>query len=357
MSSLLAQFVQSNNRLSERVLADIKMHADHVARWPQTILEEMLLSCCTLYCEATMYTAPLVCACCSHAHFGVKMFDIMKEDCLLFDLDLLQITDKAFICNWIVGQLSIKFTFRDYELDCLMLDHHGMQYENDKIVLQFCHECSFSLKKMQLPKFAWKNNLYIGTLPEYYCDLTWVEEMLCCLYCTTAHVMCIYSSGTTDGSFVYHRNVCVHETNMVSVVNELPQKPADVNRVLSVLFIGPKCVQDLKKMKLFHMCKEKVWAFLLLEKHVNLLFKYVTLSQLNMDLYGDEGQCKQECIWEDVNLFNLRRIKSDVHHNSINLKKSDFLDLVVIVQSNLACEALSNIKCWQIQLKAAIVHL
>ena len=90
-----------------------------------------------------------------------------------------------------------------------------------------------------MPKFALANNLYQGCLPSQFNDLTGVEEMVCARYCYTAHITRLFQSHDPVLPNVLHSNMCAHEMNVVSTVAVLPRTVADINEMLSVVFIGP----------------------------------------------------------------------------------------------------------------------
>ena len=72
------------------------------------------------------------------------------------------------------------------------------------------------------------NQLYREVLPDEFHDMTWVEEMVCAIHRTTAHVTHLYESPDATQPFVYHGNVCAHEVNVVSMASVLPRTPGDI---------------------------------------------------------------------------------------------------------------------------------
>ncbi|KAF8525305.1 hypothetical protein JB92DRAFT_2635616, partial [Gautieria morchelliformis] len=101
-----------------------------------------------------------------------------------------------------------------------------------------CPDCHSSLTHEKVPRFALKNDLYSGHLPEEFMDLTWVEEMVCSLYRNTAHVMRLYDSSDPAQPRVFHGNTCAHDMNVISIADTLPRTPADLHGMISVVFVG-----------------------------------------------------------------------------------------------------------------------
>ncbi|KIK79168.1 hypothetical protein PAXRUDRAFT_36494 [Paxillus rubicundulus Ve08.2h10] len=138
------------------------------------------------------------------------------------------------------------------------------------VKLNICANCLSSLSKpAQVPHLALANNLYRGELPFYFCDLTWVEERVCAVYCLTAHVTCLFQSSDLSQPHIFHGNTCTHDVNVVSTASALPRTPADVNGYLSIVFFGPSKF-DLKNLgSMFHVWKGKIWCFLVWLKDHN----------------------------------------------------------------------------------------
>ncbi|KAJ7939237.1 hypothetical protein B0H13DRAFT_1578391, partial [Mycena leptocephala] len=125
------------------------------------------------------------------------------------------------------SRLRTNFEFSDNSnLNGLMLDYQGINPDGS---IEICEDCLSKLKQSELPKFALKNDLYRGRVPDEFSDLTWIEEMACCLYRTTAHVVRLFSSDNDKQPKVFHGNVCAHEMNIVNTATELPQTPQDIN--------------------------------------------------------------------------------------------------------------------------------
>jgi hypothetical protein len=124
-----------------------------------------------------------------------------------------------------------------------------------------CAKCHSALKKKKVPQLSLANHLYQGSLPNEFKDLTWIEEMVCAKYCNTAHITRIYQSSDPSQLKVFHGNTCAHDINVVSTASVLPQMPADINGMLSVVFIGPGRFKPDSLGPLFKIRKVKVWHF------------------------------------------------------------------------------------------------
>ncbi|KIO26175.1 hypothetical protein M407DRAFT_24508 [Tulasnella calospora MUT 4182] len=110
-----------------------------------------------------------------------------------------------------------------------------------------------------MPLFALANNLFRGSLPDRFQDLTWVEEMVCSTYRMTAHVTRLYQSsnpGDLLGSFRWFSSAPVKESALKYV---------------------------------FRIRKSKVWDFLLWLKVNNPLYKDRLLSLDQLALYDKDG--------------------------------------------------------------------
>ncbi|KAJ7937507.1 hypothetical protein B0H13DRAFT_1852479 [Mycena leptocephala] len=122
------------------------------------------------------------------------------------------------------SRLRTNFEFSDNsDVNELMLDYQGINPDGS---IEVCKDCLSKLEQSELPKFALKNDLYRGRVPDEFSDLTWIEEMACC-------------------PKVFHGNT-----------------PQDINGSISVVFIGPKKFKADAINKLFRICCDKVWAFL-----------------------------------------------------------------------------------------------
>ena len=77
--------------------------------------------------------------------------------------------------------------------------------------------------------------------------------------------------------------------NVVSTATVLPCTPDDVNDMLSVIFIGPEKYKPDCLKNMFHVCKSKIWNFLVWLKNVanNPPYQGITLDQKHVELYPD----------------------------------------------------------------------
>ena len=71
----------------------------------------------------------------------------------------------------------------------------------------------------------------------------------------------------------------------------LPRTPADINGMLSVVFVGAASgkLSPESLGNMFRVRKQKVWNFLLLLKHLNRLYSKLTYDSNIMDLYPEDG--------------------------------------------------------------------
>ena len=78
-----------------------------------------------------------------------------------------------------------------------------MTYEdNDQsTVLNICQGCYNSLLKNKMPQFVLADHFYCDVLPDDFQDLTWVEEMICAIYRTSAYVTPLYESSNSKDLF------------------------------------------------------------------------------------------------------------------------------------------------------------
>jgi hypothetical protein len=155
--------------------------------------------------------------------------------------------------------------------------------------IEVCGDCLSKLQQSDIPKFALKNNLYRGRVPDEFSDLTWIEEMVCCVYRTTAHVIRLFNSDNDKQPKIFHGNVCAHEMNIVNTATELPCTPQDINGSISVVFIGPEKFKADAIHKLFRIRRDKVWAFLHWLKFTaqHPLYVDIPLSEDNLFQYDE----------------------------------------------------------------------
>ncbi|KAF8461303.1 hypothetical protein JB92DRAFT_2570416, partial [Gautieria morchelliformis] len=190
----------------------------------------------------------------------------------------------------VIENCSNEFMFDNDAIDGLMLAREGLQsMPNGTTKVFLCPDCQSSLTHEKLPRFALKNDLYHGRLPDEFADLSWVEEMVCSIYRNTAHVTRLYNSSDPCQPRMFHGNTCAHDINILSVADTLPRTPADLNGMLSVVFFG-RGKLDLSKLgTLFHIRKAKVWSFLCWLSSNNELYQNIIIDRSIMDLYPDDG--------------------------------------------------------------------
>ncbi|KAI0754460.1 hypothetical protein C8Q80DRAFT_1093390, partial [Daedaleopsis nitida] len=155
--------------------------------------------------------------------------------------------------------------------------------------IHICTDCSRSLYKSKMPKFALANNLYRGELPEQFADLTWVEEMICAIYHTSAKVTRLYGSSDPSQPRIFHGNTCAHDMNVISTAELLPRTPTDVNGLLSVVFIGPQKFDPAKVGSLFRVRREKILQFLLWLKAHNVLYRDIPIELSILEDFPSDG--------------------------------------------------------------------
>ncbi|KAL6301483.1 hypothetical protein BKA93DRAFT_708124, partial [Sparassis latifolia] len=170
-----------------------------------------------------------------------------------------------------------------------MLDKKGLTYDNGMVTaIKISSSCYTAIQHCTTPQYGLVNNLYCGCLSEQYNDITWVEEMVCAIYRSTAHVTRIYQSSDPAQPKVFHGNTCAHDLNVVSTASVLPRTPADVAGMLTVVFIGPHKFKPEYVGNMYHVRKRKIWSFLLWLKSYNKLYKHMTFDLSALDMYPED---------------------------------------------------------------------
>jgi hypothetical protein len=188
--------------------------------WPQCIPESVCLESCSDYREAPTYTEPPTCASCSRSKIGLVYYDVPvlsdPSDSRFVELSVLRLSDPQ-----LVRFFADEFAYPHPVLNGLMLCRAGIVFATtDLTFLRLCDPCLASLRSPSLPKFSLKNRLYRGVLPDRLCDLTWIEEMACSIYRTTAHVTRLYQTSSNPADpLVLHGNTCAHDMNLISTVS------------------------------------------------------------------------------------------------------------------------------------------
>ncbi|KAF6752527.1 hypothetical protein DFP72DRAFT_756558, partial [Ephemerocybe angulata] len=172
-----------------------------------------------------------------------------------------------------------------------MLDKRGVRSDCSISMtsVDVCGPCASSLRHGTIPKFSLRNNMYRGRLPSDFADLTWIEEMVCSIYRNTAHVTRLFNSASPDQPTVLHGNTCAHEMNVISTVHILLRTPADINGMLSVVFVGPGRFDPSKSGDMFRVRKAKIWRFLMWLKSHNRLYMALKFDENIVNLYPDDG--------------------------------------------------------------------
>ncbi|KAG0702030.1 hypothetical protein DFH29DRAFT_805531 [Suillus ampliporus] len=195
------------------------------------------------------------------------------------NLDILRIEDEFIITHCIVQNLSSEFVFGHSVLDGLMLCKEGVMCDDeDRYRICICNTCMSSLCVHHIPRLSLANNLYHGQLPSEFSDLTWIEEMVCAIFCATAHVTRLFQSQDSATPHVMYGNTCAHGMNVVSTASVLPRTPADINDALSVVFIGNQNFDPARIYSLFHVRKTKIRCFLAFLKRHNWLYQSMEID-------------------------------------------------------------------------------
>ena len=152
-----------------------------------------------IYCTtATSYLPPLPCACCARAHSKQCIHSIiihLNEE-LPLNLKLLKCND-PFLVDFFKTKNDDAVSHFSPSLNCLLPWKPALTCQDDdqSTGLNICHDCYNSLSKNKLPRFALADHFYCGVLPEEFQNLTWVKEMVCAIYRTSAHVTRLYESS------------------------------------------------------------------------------------------------------------------------------------------------------------------
>ncbi|KAH7873122.1 uncharacterized protein C8R40DRAFT_1050402, partial [Lentinula edodes] len=188
-----------------------------------------------------------------------------------------------------------RFTYICKELDGLLLDKKGIRtvdIECCSFELYLCHSCNSSLQRSVMPRLALNNFLYRGELIDELKNVTWVEEMACSLYHTTAHVSRIYGSSDDSDPLQLHGNVCAHPLNICSIAKRLPWSPADLNDLITIVFVSKTKLrsQDLQKLKPYFV-RRRIIRMLLSElyKHNRLYAGMNVMDNSTLSMYPENG--------------------------------------------------------------------
>lgn len=189
------------------------------------------------YKDSIQYKSLSICASCG-AEDRARTGSYYPRD-VLPDLNVLRVRNQHIIDH----TPRSRFTYIDASLDGLLLASEGVRsldQECKQVEMYLCTSCFGSLTKNQMPRLALNNNLYRGELPDDLKDITWVEEMACALYRTTAHVARLFGTSNDTEPLLIRGNTCAHPMNVFANATALPWAPSDLNKLISVVFIGPR---------------------------------------------------------------------------------------------------------------------
>jgi ATP-dependent exoDNAse (exonuclease V) alpha subunit len=260
--------------------------------WPSPASQDVVFRCLHDYLDATKWKLPPPCAVCSRHRIDLPV------QCILFQgprktfplpLDVLELNDSYILSRCVPECLPDAFVYDFFELNGIMLYKPAVHCTSDKSAsMIICRDCHSSLVKKKMPKFALANKLYRGELPPEFKDLTWVEEMVCAKFRNTAYITRLFGSTDPALPLVLHGNTCAHDMNVISTASVLPRTPADVNDMLSVVFIGPGKLQAKHLKNLFRVRKKKVWGFLIWLQRYNILYSDIVLDPDILSQYPDD---------------------------------------------------------------------
>ena len=227
----------------------------------------------------------MVCSVCGLLRQEVEVIDVSdsndSDDAINFSI--LQVKDPHIVD---VGQ----FQYGADAINSTVLCKAGVKFSKNKsVVINVCTECHSSLLKNHVPRLSLANYLYRGDLPHEFRDLTWIEEMVCAKYRNTTHITRLYGSTDPSQPKVFHGNTCAHEMNVLSTATVLPRTVADMNDMLTIIFVGPNKFDPNCLKNMFTIRKGKVWSFLLWLTKFNHLYCNIQLDSSIMDSYPVYG--------------------------------------------------------------------
>ncbi|KAJ4487108.1 hypothetical protein C8J55DRAFT_424193, partial [Lentinula edodes] len=156
--------------------------------------------------------------------------------------------------------------------------------------MYLCHECLLYMQRSTMPRLALNNHLYRGELPEHLQNVSWVEEMACSIYRTSAHVTRIFGSSSECDPLQLHGNTCAHPLNICYTAKRLPWSPADLNDLISIIFVGPRKLtnEDLQKLTPFFVRRTVIQMLLLyLQQHNRLYIELPPIDEEILAMYPD----------------------------------------------------------------------
>lgn len=259
------------------------------AKWPRIVEKEIIHACLNDYVEGMKWESPPICAVCSRQSDKLRysVFPSNSESFSELKLHVLIIEDTALID---VMRKSNDADFWDIqELNNMMLDRRGLRREGNNFTLDICDPCANSLRKESIPRLSWRNDLYRGRLPSEFKDITWLEEMVCAKNLTTAIVTRLLLGHGDFKARKLRGNTCAHDMNIVQTARTLPRTPADVNGMISVVFLGSETLDDNRLQEIFYVRREKVFRFVSWLKDNNELYSDIAIDAEVLKLYPESG--------------------------------------------------------------------
>ncbi|EJD44468.1 hypothetical protein AURDEDRAFT_17702, partial [Auricularia subglabra TFB-10046 SS5] len=152
-----------------------------------------------------------------------------------------------------------------------------------------------------VPKFALANGLYRGKLPEYFHNLTWVEEQVCALHVGSVNVSRLFDSSDPRNLFVFYGNTCAHPQNVIQTADVLPRTAGDVADNLAVIFVGSGSYRPNVFEKTFRVRRQKIMRFLRWLKANNKLYQNIPIEEGRFAEYPEDGALPsiEECVVHD----------------------------------------------------------
>jgi hypothetical protein len=259
-----------------------------LSEWPSTPSSALGRQCMKSYVEATVYALPPVCSVCDRRAQDLTYHTIHVDSTLQdleVDLDVLK-----FSLDWLPAHAASDFVFPNQMLNGVMLNSAGITYNGHVAALQICHDCYAPLQRKKMPRHAWANHLYRGVLPDEFLDMTPVEFMACSIYRSTVHVTRLYGSASDESApRVLHGNTCAHELNTVSTAEALPRTTADLNNLVSVVFIGPGNLRMKDLRGLFRMRRSKIAKLLTWAKSHNVEYMHLPIDEAALNAIPEDG--------------------------------------------------------------------
>jgi len=162
------------------------------------------------------------------------------------------------------------------ELNGLVLDRDGFIVENKKVKL--CDNCHVKLKKIELPKYALANNLYVGPdIPELT-QLTCIEESLIAKHHIKSSVIRI-NSKYKDRQYKMKGNIITYVKNPDNILELLPSLPNKEN--IQIAFVGKNYDKE-KACSLLKVRRSLIENALIKLKSINKQYISVKISTDNL---------------------------------------------------------------------------